>query len=232
MPNRATNRTITLFAAWACVASACGGSGGGASLQSRCESWCERRNAEDDCGADFSCSATCTSIILSAGDRCRGTVEAFVSCSEAETDLCTTGGAIACMAENTAIQMCAVMPADGAPPDAGGPVCRIPGTYSGVTGGVPATACGRMLSTFDSGVLVVTETATGVSLTLSNSSAVGGDTVDCAGTIDGCTVSATCSSGSGSTVRYELEFSTFGFDGMAYIQVDDCSLPYSISGRR
>ena len=54
--------------------------------------------------------------------------------------------------------------------------------------------------------------------------AVGDDATDGMATISGCAIEATCESGSGSFVSYDLTFDGVGVHGMARIQVGDCTV--------
>lgn len=100
------------FAGWvvvvvASVVGGCSSSSGTASLNDRCESWCDRRNMDTDCGTPItSCPASCSSIILSAGADCEAQADALFTCLNDAEDICAAGGQQACSAENTALVVC------------------------------------------------------------------------------------------------------------------------------
>lgn len=83
------------------------GSSGTASLADRCESWCERRNMDAECGQPItSCPASCLSIILSAGAECEAEAEVLFTCLNAAADICPTQGVQVCTPENNALVVC------------------------------------------------------------------------------------------------------------------------------
>lgn len=84
-----------------------GGGGGGGSLTSRCDAWCERHNADEACGADYNCPASCGSIVGTANNTgCTAEADALFTCFEDTADLCPAGGAQPCAAENTSLVQC------------------------------------------------------------------------------------------------------------------------------
>ncbi len=98
---------LVWVAAFALLLAACGDDdgGGGGSLTDRCNDWCAERNAEDDCGADINCSASCAGLVANATSTgCENELDAFFTCSQG--DVCTAGGGLVCNDENTALIVC------------------------------------------------------------------------------------------------------------------------------
>ena len=200
-----------------------------ASLDSRCTSWCERRNMDADCGAEINCPASCSSIILSAGERCEGEVGSFLTCAEASDDLCPDPSTIACRAESDAIAACST-----ASVDAGTPACMPFGTYTGVSGGTSATACGRMLTTFTDATVTIAEAPGGGALLTVTGTTSSSDVTDCEATIsETCELTATCVFEDGGSASYTLQLYTSSFTGTTSVSIPgDCTLPWSIEGSR
>jgi hypothetical protein len=98
---------LTLFAG--AMLSACGSSS--KTVEDRCNDWCARHNAEDDCGADFNCAPTCSAFQVNS-QKCPSQTDALLDCFEAKPDgqICESNGTQACSAENTALTMCQNMP--------------------------------------------------------------------------------------------------------------------------
>jgi hypothetical protein len=85
----------------------CGGDddgGGGGSIQSRCEDWCARRNADADCGAQVNCGS-CAAIAANAMS-CPAEADDLYDCFEASDDVCPGPGQLDCGDENTVLILC------------------------------------------------------------------------------------------------------------------------------
>lgn len=105
------NSVLVIFAMLAITSVGCGdgGGGGGGSLSSRCDRWCDRRNADPECdpGADINCAATCPAFALNATNTgCEAQAQALLTCFQNTADLCVTGQPAACNTENTLLVQC------------------------------------------------------------------------------------------------------------------------------
>jgi hypothetical protein len=90
-----------------------GGDDGGGSLSSRCDDWCERRNANETCGVDVNCPASCASFVANTKD-CTSEADALLDCFEATDDLCPPAAPMPCSDENSVLAACQRgTPADG-----------------------------------------------------------------------------------------------------------------------